>query len=368
MTSSEEIPPTSHHSLADYVKGVHAHLRQRVKDGVDADQVWTEHIKLEQEMRRRYASSMHRLATDHWTHSEGVEKNSRIEWIRLNVLAYFHGHGEVDASEMNDSGLFLALCKDIRRRMFDAGQLAKDPDSGRPVMTEADAKAVSTEARRRWHRCVVGDQTSTNDRTRKQGVLSVLDVGSCFDPFAQFADFSTLAIDISPSTPSVVEMDFVAVPVIDVNANDGEENSVIASSSSPSPQNSSLSANSFHVVVFSLLLEYFPSPRHRWVCCLKANQTLKMDGVLVIVTPDSSHINKRAPQMKSWREALETHLGFKRWKYEKLTHLHCMMYRKVTDIRLPVDDFSEHFPLLYIPQDHNNSGTTPVGNESPICP
>jgi len=365
--TSEEISPPTHHSLADYVKGVHAHLRQRVKDGVDVDRVWNEHIKLEQEMRSRYASSMHQLATDHWSHSDEVEKNNRIEWIRRSVLAYFFGHEQCNAIISNDgSGLFLAVSKDIRGRMFDTGQLAKDPESGRPLLTEVDKNAVSTEANRRWHRCVVGEQTSGNDDELKRRSLSLLDVGSCYDPFARFEDFNAFAVDITPSTPSVVEMDFVTVPVIEAEINDDnvEENCIVESSSPPPPFRDSthLIANSFHVVVFSLLLEYFPSPRQRWICCLKANRTLKMDGVLVIVTPDSSHVNKRAPQMKSWRNALETHLGFKRWKYEKLTHLHCMMYRKVDDIRGAVDDFKEYFPLLYIPQDHNNSGTTPVGD------
>lgn len=48
-----------------------------------------------------------------------------------------------------------------------------------------------------------------------------------------------------------------------------------------------LPRSSFHAVVFSLLLEYFPAPYQRWLCCVKAHQLLQEHGLLVIVTPDS---------------------------------------------------------------------------------
>ena len=91
---------------------------------------------------------------------------------------------------------------------------------------------------------------------------------------------------------------------------------------------------------------------------------MTLDGVLVIVTPDSSHVNKRAAQMKSWQTALETHLGFKRFKYEKLTHLHCMIFRKIAEVDPVVTLESDQlFSLLYIPQDTNVSGTIPIDSD-----
>ena len=57
--------------------------------------------------------------------------------------------------------------------------------------------------------------------------------------------------------------------------------------------------------------------------------------------------------MKSWKEAIES-LGFKRWKYVKQEHLHCMAFRKVTyEQSLLVSDVSPD--MLYIPQDYNNA-------------
>ena len=378
-------PSTTHQSLADFVKGVHAHLRRRVQDGVDSDKVWDEHVQLEKSMRDQYASSMHDLATNHWDNSENSESSraSRIEWVRKNVCLYFYGAEEWELIDSESSlgvvypnsasftsersGLFAAICKDIRRDLFNAGQLKKDVESGRPLLSEEDAARVSSDGRARWKRCLTSAHwKSAKSETAIVGLpLRLLDVGSCFDPFGKFNAFQTLAIDISPATDSVVEMDYIKVEVTKSEENIGSSLSY-CSDDSLGEKRQCIQEKSFHVVVFSLLLEYFPSPRQRWTCCWKANKVLTLDGVLVIITPDSSHVNKRAAQMKSWQNALETHLGFKRWKYEKLTHLHCMIYRKVADVEDLTSSFhdsDELSTLLYIPQDTNQSGTTPVDFE-----
>ena len=217
----------------------------------------------------------------------------------------------------------------------------KEKEEAKEAKEEKEAKETETVSK-----------TASRSAVKK---LRLLDVGSCFDPFTRFAAFDSLAIDISPAAEGVVEMDFILASVAK------EDSSHCRALPPPSPP-PKLYQKSFHIVVFSLLLEYFPSPRHRWICCLKANRVLKKDGVLVIVTPDSSHVNKRAAQMKSWQKALETHLGFDRWKYEKLTHLHCMIFRKVEDVdnSKSIEDFAEFYSLLFIPQDHNQSGTKPV--------
>ena len=105
----------------------------------------------------------------------------------------------------------------------------------------------------------------------------------------------------------------------------------------------------FHIVVFSLLLSYFPSAAQRWTCCHKAHQLLRPNGLLLIITPDSSHQNKNAAMMKSWKTGVES-LGFVRWKYEKHTHLHCMAFRKVAPCHYCNRD-NGHAEMMYIPQD-----------------
>lgn len=105
----------------------------------------------------------------------------------------------------------------------------------------------------------------------------------------------------------------------------------------------------FHVVVFSLLLSYFPSAFQRWECCRKAHQLLRPNGLLLIITPDSSHQNKNAAMMKSWKTGIES-LGFVRWKYEKQTHLHCMAFRKVAPCHSS-NYGNGDAEMMYIPQD-----------------
>ena len=108
-----------------------------------------------------------------------------------------------------------------------------------------------------------------------------------------------------------------------------------------------LPANTFDVVVFSLFLSYFPSCRQRWSCCVKAHKLLKNQGLLIIIESDSSHQNKNTKMIKSWKTALES-LGFARYKYEKLEHLHCMAFRKSSTTANLGGDNDE---LLFIPQD-----------------
>ena len=58
--------------------------------------------------------------------------------------------------------------------------------------------------------------------------------------------------------------------------------------------------------------------------------------------------------MKSWKAAIES-MGFRRWRYEKLEHLHCMAFRK---IELEKEDAclitGTNADMLYIPQDYND--------------
>merc|ERR1712168_1176307 len=140
-------------------------------------------------MRRRYASSMRELAVEHWDKSHATmdsEVRSRVQWIRNNVLHYFlhrdnveNVNVEEDASfSIDDSGLFVAVCKDSRRVLFRDGLLKKDPASGRPSLSSSESEKVAVEGRRRWMRCV-------------------------FDQFSRFPEFESVAVDISPSTDTV---------------------------------------------------------------------------------------------------------------------------------------------------------------------
>ena len=107
------------------------------------------------------------------------------------------------------------------------------------------------------------------------------------------------------------------------------------------------SEQSFDAVVFSLLLSYFPHPAQRLKCCFNAHKILRMHGLLLVITPDSSHQNRHAVLMKQWKSGIEG-LGFSRWKYSKEQHLHCMTFRKVTIVTGVCRDDDQQ---LTIPQD-----------------
>ncbi|KAG7211586.1 hypothetical protein KM043_010842 [Ampulex compressa] len=107
--------------------------------------------------------------------------------------------------------------------------------------------------------------------------------------------------------------------------------------------------------------EYLPCPKQRFICCKKAYDLLKNGGVLIVISPDSKHVGANAKFMKSWRYVLSK-LGFMRIKYEKMRHIHCMMYRKCTvkEVALrwaELQDLPKDDPLyqvedkIYIPQD-----------------
>lgn len=123
---------------------------------------------------------------------------------------------------------------------------------------------------------------------------------------------------------STLQCDFTGVAVTQTEDCVGH----LASLSSPV---TTLPGQAFHCVTFCLLLSYLPSARQRWLCCVKAYQLLVPYGLFLITTPDSSHVGRHAQLMKAWKASIEE-IGFKRWRYEKLEHLHCMAF-----CRLPGD-------------------------------
>lgn len=105
----------------------------------------------------------------------------------------------------------------------------------------------------------------------------------------------------------------------------------------------------YDIVVFSLLLSYLPATSQRLQCCINAHKVLSLHGILLVVTPDSSHQNRHAGMMKEWKLCIES-LGFHRWRYVKDTHLHCMAFRK-TNLTLDYSHLAHTHTLLSIPQD-----------------
>ena len=89
-----------------------------------------------------------------------------------------------------------------------------------------------------------------------------------------------------------------------------------------------LPENHFDVVTFCLLLSYVPSPSERLKFCAKARRLLKFNGILLITETQSVTPHNNLMLMKQWQVEIEE-LGFRRFRYESMTHIHAMAFRKV---------------------------------------
>ena len=125
--------------------------------------MWS-HLLADSERLRSYSVAMRRLATGRWR-SDGHEA-SRITWCVQTCREYFgKGHG-----------LEKYLLKDLRRVAH--GNL--------PIVTSDLLPGSEVGA---WQ---VVEETSACPWT-------LLDVGSCFNPFRAFQDFKITALDIAPA-------------------------------------------------------------------------------------------------------------------------------------------------------------------------
>lgn len=234
---------------------------------------------------QEYAESMQKLATKCWT--ENNSKNGtycRMKWIKTQCKEYFLNGGKEK---------FYNREQDIMRKMtIEKSSTGEDQKFENQILTE-----------------------NKSQNFYKQRI-AILDVGSCYNPLSVDDTFNVTAIDLIPAVEGVFQCDFLNVGI-------GKENIF-----SPDMRKIyQLQADTFDAVIFSLLLEYLPCPKQRYVCCRNAYDVLKSSGILIIVSPDSNHIGANAKLMKSWRYTLSK-LGFMRIKYEKLRHIHCLVFRK----------------------------------------
>ncbi|XP_044734124.1 S-adenosylmethionine sensor upstream of mTORC1 [Chrysoperla carnea] len=258
--------------LANFIKSLHTNLRTNAKIH-GADTAWESH-KQQKQVLEKYAKYMETLAIKYWEpNSDNQDKTafSRIKWCVQECEEYFpvglqyHRQREIE------------IIKKIGK--FDSQNVV------------------------------------SNNMLDK---LRLLDVGSCYNPFKAHDNlFKVTAIDLCPANVNVKKCDFLKVDCVNSNINLEDDVHEIKQ----------LPAETFDIIVFSLLLEYLPSSDQRVLCCTKAYKLLKSEGILIIITPDSKHVGANAKLMKSWRYTL-SNLGFMRIKYEKLAHVHCLIFRK----------------------------------------
>lgn len=247
------------------IKDLHLQLRKSAAIH-GSEKAWNIHCS-QNDLLEKYAKAMHDLATQHWSVAADADTRCRIRWIQKQSHDYFFG-----------SHLKTTRLKEIN------------------LCEKLDIKYV------------------INDKYEGISRIKVLDVGSCYNPFALCDYMEVLSIDLSPAVPSVMKCDFLNVDI-------GDKLDVCSDSIVQ------LKRCSFDVVVFSLLLEYMPSSSQRIECCARAYSLLNTEGILAIITPDSKHVGANAKIYKNWRYTLSL-MGFSRIVYEKLPSLHCMIFRK----------------------------------------
>jgi 25S rRNA (adenine2142-N1)-methyltransferase len=365
-------------SLADRVKCHHERLRAQTLEK-SVEEVWQTNLNDEASLAE-YAKSMYTLATTVWKGDDVVM--SRIEWCHRKIQEYFlRGGAEAVRAkderrklfhQQHESSITAAMYGDAQTsRMLDQGasdssQLSDSlPDKINSIKetTEPQAKTPGTEVR---YSAASATHVVTDALIHP---IRVLDVGSCYNPFAVFADLQVTALDIAPAVPSVARCDFLSVPVTAevtrIHSSNGDSCDLKRESFGLDGHGfitiHNLQTSSFQVVVFGLLLSYMPCPHQRFACCKKARALLEPGGLLVITSEDSSHVGKAVLRMKAWKRAIES-LGFQRWRYEKLPHLHGLVFRAVElpplDLSRASSDSQEDLgALLFISQDQHVNGS-----------
>ena len=279
--------------LSDYIKKVHLDLR-RESSKLGADKAWENHLN-DEETLSKYALSMEALSEQFWKPNVDSE-NDRFKFCISSIEEYFtiFNLEKLDEREL-----------EIYKKMDQESELEIPP-------------------------LLIPKK------------LRLLDVGSSFNSFSDKEQMEVLALDISPANETVFKCDFLKVQV-------GSSLETEKQSLSCLPQ------NSYEVVVFSLLLDFLPSPEQRMTCCKKAYELLITRGILIIIHPDSRHEGANARLMKNWRYTLGL-LGFSRQKIQKRKHTTCMIFRKACDPKIAARWSTLHFEewmknLISIPQD-----------------
>ncbi|XP_046750572.1 S-adenosylmethionine sensor upstream of mTORC1 [Diprion similis] len=393
---------TEHKDLAAFIKSVHSNLRKESQIyGPEA--AWRRHVA-ESETLQKYAKAMQKLATKHWAENVADPKKNtkcRIDWVKSQCWEYFF-RGGTELFWDREVNINRKIANDQRISGISTYQEYSDSENGKTGLSNERKKLISEDGlicsnskltsvddkdtpdrkqslnehstmkqNAKFEKSIENNlQISNNERDsstaqvlhREGSKVKLLDVGSCYNPFADVNFFDVTAIDLAPSCEGVLQCDFLRMQI-------GQENIY----SADKQRVEQLTVESFDTIVFCLLLEYLPSPEQRYACCQKAYNLLKSGGLLLIITPDSKHVGANARFMKSWRYVLSS-LGFMRTKYEKLPHAHCLAFRKCFYKRVAtrwasLQKFSQDDELfhsdtkIFIPQDF----TTWIREETVEC-
>ncbi|XP_050412706.1 S-adenosylmethionine sensor upstream of mTORC1 isoform X1 [Patella vulgata] len=288
--------------------------------------------------------------------SSKTKKTRSLDSAKTNNTGSLDSQGRITSSDVpHVSSLMDSILQDCNASSINSESIESSEESAVLIISDTETNSESSNGTNKEQNhtsnqpCLLYNQITLPFK----GKIRLLDVGSCYNPFIEFDEIHAVGIDISPAKPSVYHCDFLNLETSEpLQLAADTLDTYISGLKDPIEK---LPRDIFHVCVFSLLLEYFPSHYQRWMCCQKAWELLVLNGILIIITPDSHGQHRNAPMIKSWKMAIES-MGFKRWRYVKKEHIHCMAFRKVEKPEKNDCLISDVTPdLMYIPQDYKNS-------------
>lgn len=134
--------------------------------GISEAELWSSHMQDKRQLEG-YARAMHALAVGPW--SKHGNDGGRIKWCVESCREYFR------------EGLENVVEKDLRRLAH-----------GNPAQLELGLLPRH-------------EEVSSLVRGFRERRLSLLDVGSCYNPFEQYNEFDVVAIDISPAVEVLIK-------------------------------------------------------------------------------------------------------------------------------------------------------------------
>ena len=373
------------------IKDHHSELRRRTA-AVGASQAWRENAKNVAALEA-YSISMHELATKSWS-TKNVNLHGKIRYndrlvYAANCIKNFFANGCVNTANQ---------C--IHTEEIENSQKQTKVLSMRlPKLIALEIKSHRTKYFKEHHESMPNSEIlrSVQEFCRQSFYLSkgggsvshaplfVLDVGSCYNPYAEVltemkVDWEQLGwgvnSELSPLTlhPIVVGVDLGPAPNTNVHRCDWTEVEFSPNSHTASPllfsesccfdegNASELSAwvrladdfietreesgsacrsvirvreCSQHVVIFSLLLSYLPTPKLRQQCVLNAHRVLRCNGLLIVISTRTQNRRRSRDDddggnwIKQWCDGIES-IGFHRTHQDVGAHLVGLSFRKTS--------------------------------------
>jgi len=266
-----------------------------------------EGLKVDSGEAMRIATAVYRFALQR--DGNGSAQNTR-KWARRLIRGLDY-HPSLAPQLSSDVGGIMSLLRELdiraerhaRRSAAIAGQ-HQAVREGRPGDFAAYSEAAVIMAESWWVRAVHNNIRRWIDEHARRDVpwsprqpVTVLDIGSCTNPFGRFPELEPLALDLNPQLgKGVVKGDFLELPIMhSADVASGERYRI-----GPSSELQCLTAGSFDVVVLSLVLSYQGDAQQRSEMVARARRCLREGGLLIIVEVASCLLPNKYVDIATW--------------------------------------------------------------------